>query len=171
MSRPEGAPWGDTEHAEVRRAGRADIAQLVELRAQMLVAMGTDVGADGGRWRSTAADWFARRLDEPASFAAFVAELPGGLLASCAVGACELRAPSPSNLFGVHGHVSNVCTMPGYRHRGYARGCLVELIDWFARDTQALVLDLSATGDGVALYRSLGFGPPRFEPMRLAFER
>ena len=167
MSRAEGEP----ERAQVRRAGPADIGQLVELRAQMLIAMGTDVGVDGAHWRSAAADWFARRMDDPSTFAAYVAQLPGGGVVSGAVGACESRAPSPSNPLGVHGHVSNVCTMPGYRHRGYARGCLVELIDWFARDTQALVLDLSATGDGVALYRSLGFGPPRFEPMRLAFER
>jgi len=156
--------------ALVRRAGPADVAGLVELRAQMLLAMGTDVTADGGRWRSAAAEWFARRMDDPATFAAFVAQLPGGGLVSGAAGACESRAPSPSNPSGVHGHVSNVSTLPGHRRRGYARACLVELLDWFARDTRARVLDLSATGDGAALYRDLGFGPPRFEPMRLAVE-
>jgi len=166
VSRATGGP----EHAQVRRAVHADIPGLVELRAQMLLSMGTDVTADGGRWRSAAADWFELRMDDPTTIAAFVAQIPGGGVVSGAVGACESRAPGPTNPLGVHGHVSNVCTLPGHRRLGYARACLVELVDWFARDTRALVLDLSATSDGAALYRAIGFGPPRFEPMRLAFE-
>ncbi|MHB1490775.1 MAG: hypothetical protein ACYCTH_09805 [Cellulomonas sp.] len=44
---------------------------------------------------------------------------------------------------------------------------VVAVLDRFTSDTEVRVVDLSATPDGRALYRSLGFAPPRFEALRL----
>jgi ribosomal protein S18 acetylase RimI-like enzyme len=62
-------------------------------------------------------------------------------------------------------------TDPGYRRRGYARICLDALLAWFRDETQARVINLNATGDGIALYRSLGFTEPRYPALQLRLAR
>ncbi|MEE6263239.1 GNAT family N-acetyltransferase [Plantactinospora sonchi] len=80
---------------------------------------------------------------------------PGGLVA-CAVGVIETRLGDPTNPSGESGYVFNVATESGYRRRGYARACVARLLDWYRR-RGIPVVDLRATPDGEALYRSLGF--------------
>ncbi|MEV1205809.1 hypothetical protein, partial [Microbispora rosea] len=58
----------------VRRAGAADAAALVRLRAVMLEDMGADIGDESAPWRATAEAWFTRRLGDPGDFAAFVVD-------------------------------------------------------------------------------------------------
>jgi len=41
------------------------------------------------------------------------------------------------------------------------------LLAWFRDETEARVINLNATGDGIALYRSLGFTEPRFPVLQL----
>ncbi|HLI37072.1 MAG TPA: GNAT family N-acetyltransferase [Streptosporangiaceae bacterium] len=150
-----------------RRAAAADAAALTRLREVMLSDMGMlAAGADPG-WRDSAEAWFARRLDDKDDFAAFVIEYPGLGVVSCAAGVCDRRAPEPGNPGGVRGLVFNMSTDPRCRRRGYARACLEALLGWFRDETEARVINLNATGDGIALYRSLGFTEPRYPALQL----
>ncbi|MBD0740368.1 hypothetical protein BGM09_13375 [Streptomyces sp. CBMA29] len=144
----------------VRRATAADADALVRLRAVMLDAMGTRVGGDDAPWRARARTWFTERLAATGEFAAFVVDDPELGVVSNAVGACDRHAPGPANLSGLHGHISNVCTDPRRLRRGYARACMEAVLDWFADETQARVINLNATSDGVGLYTGLGFANP-----------
>lgn len=134
----------------------------------MLADMGVAVGPEDAPWRAAAARWFAERLTRETEFAAFVVDDPElGPAVSSAVGTCEHRAPGPSSLSGLRGHVFNVSTEPVARHKGYARACTEELLRWFAEETGATTVDLHATADGARLYESLGFEVPRFPALQL----
>jgi len=151
----------------VRRAVAADAAALTRLRAVMLSDMGMlAAGADPG-WRDKAEAWFARRLDGKDDFAAFVIEDPDLGVVSCVAGVSDRHAPGPGNPGGVQGLIFNMSTDPRRRRRGYARACLDALLGWFRDETEARVINLHATGDGIALYRSLGFSEPRYPALQL----
>jgi ribosomal protein S18 acetylase RimI-like enzyme len=155
----------------VRRAVTADAAALTRLREIMLADMGMlTVDADPG-WRAKAESWFARRLDGKADFAAFVIEHPDLGVVSCAAGVCDQHAPGPGNPGGVQGLVFNMSTDPRCRRRGHARACLDALLTWFREETEARVINLNATGDGIALYTSLGFTGPRYPALQLRLAR
>src|SRR5438552_2868965 len=109
---------------KVRRAGAADAADLVRLRAQMLADMGRSVADDADPWRARAEDWFADRLVRGREFASFVVDDPDDGVVACSAGICDFHAPGPGNLTGVRGHVFNTSTLPAHRRRGYARACL-----------------------------------------------
>ncbi|MFC4584753.1 GNAT family N-acetyltransferase [Sphaerisporangium corydalis] len=151
----------------VRRAVVGDAAALVRLRGLMLEAMGMTVGGEDAGWRAVAEAWFAERLRDKANFVAYVVEDAELGVVSSAVGACERRAPGPVNPAGVHGHVSNISTDPRRRRRGHARACLDAVLGWFREETEVRVIDLNATGDGIELYRSVGFDAPRFPALQL----
>ena len=144
-----------------RRAGVEDAAALVGLRAVMFAGMGTDPGPEDAPWRAAALTWFTQRLADPAGFAAFVVDLPGAGVVSCAVGAVEVHGPGPGSPGGARGRISSVSTAPGARRRGHARACVSAVLAWFDEETDVRVVDLSATADAVELYRSLGFDVPR----------
>lgn len=151
----------------VRRAAVADAAALTRLREVMLSEMGMlGAGSDPG-WRDKAEAWFARRLDDKDDFAAFVVDHAELGVVSCAAGLCDEHAPGPRNPGGVQGLVFNMSTHPRCRRRGYARACLDALLSWFREETEARVINLNATGDGMAMYRSLGFTEPRFPALQL----
>lgn len=150
-----------------RRAARSDAAALTRLREIMLSEMGMlAAGADVG-WRDKAEVWFAQRLDDNDDFAAFIIEHPDLGVVSCVAGVCDRHAPGPGNPGGVRGLVFNMSTDPQCRRRGYARACLEALLGWFRDETQARVINLNATGDGIALYRSVGFNEPRYPVLQL----
>jgi ribosomal protein S18 acetylase RimI-like enzyme len=155
----------------VRRAPAADAAALTRLREVMLSDMGMlGTGADSG-WRDKAEAWFAQRIDDKDDFAAFVVEHLDLGVVSCAAGVCDPHAPGPGNPGGVQGLVFNMSTDPQCRRRGYARACLDALLAWFRDETQARVINLNATGDGIGLYRSLGFTEPRYPALQLRLAR
>jgi GNAT superfamily N-acetyltransferase len=154
----------------VRRAAAADAEALTRLRELMLSDMGMlNTGADPG-WRDRAEAWFAERLDDKDDFAAFVVAHPDGVV-SCAAGLCDRHAPGPGNPDGVQGLVFNMSTDPDWRRRGYARACLDALLAWFRDETEARVINLHATGEGIALYRSYGFAEPRYPALQLRLVR
>ncbi|SFF44591.1 Ribosomal protein S18 acetylase RimI [Actinacidiphila alni] len=160
----------DLSGVVVRRATVADAEALVRLRALMLEAMGTRVGGQDAPWRARARTWFAERLAATDEFAAFVVDDPELGVVSNAVGTCDRHAPGPNNLSGLHGHVSNVCTDPRRLRRGYARACLEAVLDWFAEETQARVINLNATPDGADLYTDLGFAAPRHPALQVRLD-
>ena len=155
----------------VRRAEAADAGALTRLRALMLSDMGSLTEGTDPRWHDVTEEWFARRLRDEKDFAAFVIDDPDLGVVSCAVGVCDRHAPSPGNLSGVHGHVFNMSTDPRCRRLGYARACLESLLAWFREETEASVVSLSATRDGIAMYRSLGFTEPGNPSLQLRLDR
>ncbi len=157
--------------ASPRRATEDDAAALVALRALMMQDMGRDDGDPQAPWRALAQDWFAERLRRPDEFAAFVVEDPQLGVVSSAVGVCDRHAPGPTNLSGLHGHISSVSTDPRCRRRGYARSCLSALLDWFRDGTEVPGVNLTATSKGIELYRSLGFDVPRYPALQLRLTR
>jgi GNAT superfamily N-acetyltransferase len=150
-----------------RRAVAADAAALTRLREVMLSDMGMLAAGTDPAWRGEAEAWFARRLDDKGGFAAFVIEHPDFGVVSCAAGVCDQHAPGPGNPGGVQGLVFNMSTDSRFRHRGYARACLDALLAWFREETDAQVINLNATSDGIALYTSLGFVEPRYPALQL----
>jgi GNAT superfamily N-acetyltransferase len=155
----------------VRRADQDDVGALVELRAAMFAAMG-DPGTPGAAWRSAAARWFADGLTRPDRFAAFVVDDPsGGGVVSGAAAVCELHTPGPTNPDGAVAHLFNVCTLPGHGGSGYARACVVAVLEWVREDTLAASVDLAATAAGSGIYRSLGFVRRDTPTMRLPIAR
>jgi GNAT superfamily N-acetyltransferase len=154
---------------KVRRAGAADAADLVGLRAQMLADMGRSVDNDADPWRASAEEWFAQHLVREREFASFVVDDPDDGVVACSAGICDFHAPGPGNPTGVRGHVFNMSTLPAHRRRGYSRACLEALLAWFRDETEARVINLNATPDGIAMYRSVGFTAPRFAALQLIF--
>ncbi|WP_326674119.1 GNAT family N-acetyltransferase [Streptomyces sp. NBC_01257] len=162
---------GPGRPVSVRRATIADVGALVRMRALMLADMGMDVGDDTAAWRADSARWFADRMPRADEFAAFLVEDTELGVVACAVGACDVHAPSPSNPAGLHGHVSNVSTDPRRRRLGYARACVDALLTWFRQETRVPVVGLNATGDGAGLYESFGFAPPANPSLQLRTAR
>lgn len=150
----------------IRAAVPDDAPELVRLRQLMFDAMGLG-GPDAPiAWRAEAERMLRKKLADPDSgLIVFVAADPSdpgsGRLAACAVGTVAERLPNPVALRNLVGHVSNVCTDPEERRRGYARACLKALLDWF--DQQGVQrVDLNATAEGQGLYLSLGFAEPHW---------
>jgi GNAT superfamily N-acetyltransferase len=92
----------------------------------------------------------------------------GGGLAACAIGIIEERLGNPGSPSGLVGYVFSVVTDPGQRRRGYSRGCMTALLEWFRSNGVGLV-DLRASEQGLALYESLGFRRTADPAMRLRF--
>ncbi|WP_226873688.1 GNAT family N-acetyltransferase [Microbispora sitophila] len=151
----------------VRRAGAADAAALVRLRAVMLEDMGAEVGDESAPWRASAEAWFTRRLRDPGDFAAFVVDDPELGVVSCAAGTCDPHAPGPTNPSGLQGHVFNICTDRRRRRLGLARACLDALLVWYRTETEVRTIDLNATSYGIELYQSFGFDAPRYPALQL----
>lgn len=74
----------------VRRAVLSDVPALVELRAEMFLAMGS-AGVESSEWRMSAQDWFISHLDD-ARVCIVVAEA-GQRLVSTAMAAVRDRSP------------------------------------------------------------------------------
>ena len=143
-----------------RRAGPQDAAALATLRGLMLDALAEDPeaprAADDPDWHAATVDWLRERLRDTERFAAFVVDDAGGGPVSCAMGAVSDGAPVPGRAGRLRGQVNNVSTLPDAQHRGYARTCVVAVLEWLEAAGAARV-DLTASPDGLELYRSLGF--------------
>ncbi|MFI9029396.1 GNAT family N-acetyltransferase [Streptomyces sp. NPDC053560] len=162
---------------EIRQAGPEDAEELVRLRRLMFAAMdGTDRPGD---WEKEAVSIARQQLsgDQPV-LGAFVIDADaaeaasdadgahrmngtagtptGKRLAACAVGTVEQRLPAPQHPTGRFAFIFNVCTDAEYRGRGYARATTEALLEWLAGQGVSRI-DLHATDEAEALYRSLGF--------------
>jgi ribosomal protein S18 acetylase RimI-like enzyme len=145
--------------AQVRTATPADIPDLVELRSLLFAGLAGGWGPPtaGAGWRDACAAAFADHLDTDTMRVVVIdGEAGGDGLAACGLGVVDRRLPSPYNASGLVGHVFGIVTAPPYRKRGYARTIATALLGWF--DDRGLTrVDLNASADGQALYRSLGF--------------
>lgn len=148
----------------VRPATPDDIGEVLRLAAIMYRSMGQAPGAD---WERGATRAMTERLGGE-TMAIFVTDAPEpGRLASCVAGTLGERLPGPlSPERNLTGYVQWMCTDPGYRRRGLARGVLSALLEWFWSRGVTMV-ELHATVDGEPLYASLGFRAPSTPQMRL----
>lgn len=108
-------------------------------------------------WHESTVSWFHEHLLDPEHFAAFVADDPELGVVACAVGSMSsIGAPIPGVMTRARGQVLSVATDPGRRRRGHARACMAAVLAWLDEIGVAQTA-LSATPDGIELYRSLGF--------------
>lgn len=143
----------------VRRAGTGDAAELTRLREVMFGDMDHDVGAVDQHWRGLNVEHFRTRLLDVDSFAAFVVDKPEGGIAACAVGWLNPHLVGLRDVSARTGYIANMSTDTAYRRRGYGRATLAALLDWM-RATGIGRVNLHASHDGEALYRSVGFADP-----------
>ncbi|WP_063736521.1 GNAT family N-acetyltransferase [Kitasatospora aureofaciens] len=141
--------------AGVRRATSGDAAELARLRLIMLASAGVE--APPG-WERECAAWFGELLAGDESFAAFVVDDGTGRLLSCAVAHYGTRLPRPGRS-PYAGHIASVATDPAHRRQGHARRVVTAAQAWLAAAGCGRI-DLTASSDGEALYRDLGFTDP-----------
>lgn len=158
MSVPAGTLAG-MELTEVRRARPADAAELTRLRALMFREMGRDMSRFDEEWWQRDIAYFAARLADRELFAAFVIDQESDGIAASAVGWLDQHLIGAANPSGRIGYVANVSTDVAYRRRGYARQTTTALLDWL-RSTGVSTVNLHATPEAEAMYRSLGFAEP-----------
>ena len=139
----------------VRDASVRDVGELVRLRGEMFLAMGTDLDVPG--WREAAAEAFRRRLARDEDFLVVVVDGPDatGLVASATAGV-EHYLPGPTDLDGRRGVVMSVSVQPSHRRRGLGEAMTRALVGRLAARGVHRV-DLQATAMGEPLYRRLGF--------------
>lgn len=138
------------------QASLSDVSELVKLRIGYLSAdFGElDPAQKENLWRELPA-YFELHLDY--DLLAFVArDDKSGNIVSCAWLLLVTKPPSPRFPHGQTGTLFNVFTVPEHRRRGLARKVMECLIN-AAHELNLDVLELHATEDGYALYRSLGF--------------
>jgi GNAT superfamily N-acetyltransferase len=107
------------------------------------------------RWRSHAAEWFTRAVNEPRSARFPVIEVDGSIVAT-AIGTLELGVPNPHCIRGRTVRLMNVITLAEHRGHGYGTRLILDVVEW-ARSIDADRVDLSATPAGQRLYEKLGF--------------
>lgn len=138
----------------VEMANMEDAALLTELR---LAYLKEDHGKlsknDEEIIRRDLPDYFKRNLDQNI-FCYLVREKEE--IAACAFLLVVEKPMSPAFITGRTGTVLNVYTKPQYRHKGYARGIMNQLMS-DAVEKNLSVVELKSTEDGYRLYQSVGF--------------
>ncbi|MBT0772793.1 GNAT family N-acetyltransferase [Kineosporia sp. J2-2] len=147
---------------EVRPAETGDLPALVGLRAEMFKAMG--VPETEPQWRAQAALWLGERIDHPDHHLVVVEH--EGRVVSCALGSLTESAPTPARAWGWDLHVSNVCTHPDHRGRGFGRIALRAVLDWGRSQPGPVRAKLFATAFGRAMYEKAGFAEVTWPAMR-----
>jgi len=153
---------------EARFARVEEAGEVVRLACVMFESMGYDYS--GEEWQQEGERQVRERLGS--DLAVLVVEHPDdGSLVSAAAGTVARRLPVPRNPAGRAGYVQWVATEPGFRRRGLARLTMEALLTWF-EGAGVPNVELHATSDGEALYRSLGFGESGGRALRrLAWEQ
>ncbi|SEG95976.1 Ribosomal protein S18 acetylase RimI [Nonomuraea solani] len=151
------------DNGRLRTATTHDGVELLNLWALLF---DEDNAAREDPWRSHAAEWFGRSVDDPSSVRFPVIEV-GDAIVATAIGTLELGVPNPQCAKGRTVRLANVITLPGHRGRGYGTRLVLDVLDW-ARSIDADRVDLSATPEGRRLYEKLGFTTTSAPRMKLA---
>jgi ribosomal protein S18 acetylase RimI-like enzyme len=146
--------------ATARDASLADVADLVRIRLVMLEAMAT---VSDLSWIAAAEQELTDQLREGSMIGA-VSEVEGRVV-SGGLARVWRQLPGPDGDDGSRGWVFSVATEPEHRSRGHARAVVAHLL---RRLDAAGVhrVDLTASDDGVAMYRSMGFAAPAVPLLR-----
>lgn len=146
-----------TSTTPIPRLGRReDAAEFVRLRRLMFQSMGANLVDQD--WEAAAADHYRSGLEDGSLLAVVVDQPDGERLAATGVATLATAIPSPLVPDGRKAYISSMCTDVGYRRQGLARVILDELIACIEA-AGIRWIDLHATDDGMALYRSFGFAP------------
>lgn len=138
-----------------KRASSEHINDLVRMRIAYLTEdYGSLTPEQESGLRAVLPRYFEEHLGR--DLIAYLAENANGeVIACCFLLVCEKPA-NPGFMRGKTGSVMNVYTAPEYRRKGIAKRLMEQLI----AEAEAQELDfveLKATEDGFALYKSLGF--------------
>ncbi|MBL7259999.1 GNAT family N-acetyltransferase [Paractinoplanes lichenicola] len=144
----------------LRVATKSDGDDLLELWALLF-----DERDAEAPWRTHAAEWFARYVDDPDTARFPVIEDDGAIVAT-AVGTLELGVPNPQCVRGRTVRLANVITLPAHRGRGFGSALVLDVLEW-ARSIEADRVDLSATPEGQRLYERLGFAHTKAPRLKL----
>lgn len=136
--------------AEVRDATPDDAEELVRLDSGIVASLG---GEADGEWRARAVASLRESLAAARVIGAVV--VVDGATVSCAMATVWTTMPGPGH-DGRRAWVFGVATDPEHQRQGHARAALGRVLDRLDADG-ILKIDLSATPEGEALYRSLGF--------------
>ncbi len=150
----------------IRKAGKEDIAQLVEMRIGYLKVDCEDLTAEQIETiKDQLPEYFERQLGT--GILAYAAEEDGVLVSTVLMVVVEKPA-NPHFITGKTGTLLNVFTKPEYRRQGLA-GKLIDLAIQDAKELNLSYIDLSASKDGYPLYKKLGFteSHSEFTPMKL----
>lgn len=151
----------------VRRAGRADIAQVIRLRWDVCVEQGVADPNDVDlyrRYERALRDFLDRYIEDDQCWIVVAAD--GDRIVATSTLWLTPVLPWPGGLNEWHGYVTNVYTIPPYRRRGIARR-LMETLREIATQREVSVLQLETTPESEPLYREMGFVPSRIQELRL----
>jgi GNAT superfamily N-acetyltransferase len=152
--------WDTCQHGGVTTMNKGRLRTAITRDCVELLDLWTLLFDEGNAapeepWRSHAAEWFARFVDDTSNARFPVIEVDGSIVAT-AIGTLELGVPNPRCTKGRAVRLANVITVAGARGRGYATTLVLDVLDW-ARSIDADRVDLSATPQGQRLYQKLGF--------------
>ncbi len=138
----------------VKIAGLTDIDQLTELRLAYLKEDCGGLNEDTvKKIRQDLLKYFERNLNQNI-FCYLVKDKEQ--IVACAFLLIVEKPMSPAFITGRTGTVLNVYTRPAYRHRGYAKMLMEQLLS-DATEKNLSVVELKSTDDGYHLYKSVGF--------------
>ena len=142
---------------EIRLATLDDVDELIRLRLDFLVEVGSlKAGADGNELGASMRDYLVRKMPS-GQFLAWVAESEGAIVATSGVTIFE-RPPNGANPAGLEAYLSNMYTLPDWRGRGLGTA-LVETIVAHLKATRVRRIWLHATEQGRPVYAGAGFVP------------
>ena len=149
----------------VELANKNDIEILTELRLEYTQDDLGELNAEElKKFKQELPAYFERNLNKTI-FCYLIRE--GEEVAACAFLLVTEKPMSPKFFTGKTGTVLNVYTKPEYRRRGYARKIMGKLLQ-DAAEMELSPVELKATDDGCALYKSLGFvdDVSKYHPMK-----
>jgi ribosomal protein S18 acetylase RimI-like enzyme len=150
----------------IRKAGKEDITQLVEMRIKYLTVDCGEMSEEQLETiREQLPEYFERQLGT--GVLAYAAEEEGVLVSTVFMVIVEKPA-NPHFITGKTGTLLNVYTRPEYRRQGLA-GKLIDLVIQDAKQLNLSYIDLSASKEGYPLYKKIGFTESQsdFVPMKL----
>lgn len=142
---------GHSMGLEVRRAGPADVPDLVEMRIAQLLEEGARESVD---LRPALSEHYLRHFED-GTFVSWLAFAGGRMVATSGMSIVE-KPPYYGCPTGRIGLVSGMYTLPAYRRQGIARDLLCRIVGE-ARTQGCGAVQITASDAGVPLYRSVGF--------------
>lgn len=138
----------------VENANIEDVTLLTELRLEYLEEdHGKLSKSDIEIIRRDLPDYFKKNLNQNI-FCYLIREKEE--IAACAFLLVVEKPMSPAFITGRTGTVLNVYTKPQYRHKGYAKGIMNQILS-DAVEKNLSVVELKSTENGYRLYQSVGF--------------
>lgn len=140
----------------IHKATSADLELITQSRIDFLSGFRTINSETEKKLRKELLTYFAEAFVSNEILAMYGTE--DGQVLATAIMSVHRRPPSDRLLHGMYGRLTNIYVYPEHRGKGYASRLLGELLQ-AAKDMDIDSVELSATDDGMALYRRMGFGP------------